>query len=136
MHYGKSLLRSFVFHAEDGIRYAPLVTGVQTCALPISACGWTAQIAQPHPHPHRCGRKPSHLWEGPEPCGASSTHCWLWWVSRFLPPLSCLSASASCSRRAARSFSAHGGRVRTACRSRSSNFVRVVTHASRHTRKR
>src|SRR5438105_6902258 len=29
---------SFFFQAEDGIRY-PLVTGVQTCALPISAVG-------------------------------------------------------------------------------------------------
>src|SRR5207247_4469115 len=27
------------FQAEDGIR-APLVTGVQTCALPISAIAW------------------------------------------------------------------------------------------------
>src|SRR5207247_2977051 len=27
----------FFFQAEDGIR-APLVTGVQTCALPISCC--------------------------------------------------------------------------------------------------
>src|SRR5438105_8901213 len=28
--------RTFLFQADDGIRY-PLVTGVQTCALPISA---------------------------------------------------------------------------------------------------
>src|SRR6266536_275803 len=32
---GVALLRCFFFQAEDGIR-DPLVTGVQTCALPIS----------------------------------------------------------------------------------------------------
>src|SRR5438105_11672225 len=31
---------SFFFQPEDGIRY-PLVTGVQTCALPISCTPWT-----------------------------------------------------------------------------------------------
>src|SRR6266536_5567124 len=30
----RTILHSFFFQAEDGIRY-PLVTGVQTCALPI-----------------------------------------------------------------------------------------------------
>src|SRR5437763_1219784 len=33
---GRYLERLFLFQAEDGIRYTP-VTGVQTCALPISA---------------------------------------------------------------------------------------------------
>src|SRR5438105_9164342 len=32
--FSKVAMRSFFFQAEDGIR-APLVTGVQTCALPI-----------------------------------------------------------------------------------------------------
>src|SRR5947208_12460500 len=36
----------FFFQAEDGIR-DDLVTGVQTCALPISICG----IATEHGHP-------------------------------------------------------------------------------------
>src|SRR5699024_12237949 len=35
----------FLFHAEDGIRYRN-VTGVQTCALPISGC--CAQAALPN----------------------------------------------------------------------------------------
>src|SRR5438105_11256123 len=38
--YSSSFFFFFFFQAEDGIR-DPLVTGVQTCALPIS----------PHPHP-------------------------------------------------------------------------------------
>src|SRR5690625_7811233 len=59
---------SFFFQAEDGIRDGH-VTGVQTCALPISAAfvtlqpGWTAEEAdlkdhvlnrlEPHAHPRR-----------------------------------------------------------------------------------
>src|SRR5438105_5930460 len=35
------LMHFFFFQAEDGIRY-PLVTGVQTCALPISDEQWSA----------------------------------------------------------------------------------------------
>src|SRR3546814_1381302 len=51
-------LLCFFFQAEDGIRDAPLVTGVQTCALPISV------FRQPHfgdakppcrPGGNRCG---------------------------------------------------------------------------------
>src|SRR6266536_3728374 len=37
-HYEALILSFFFFQAEDGIR-DPLVTGVQTCALPISAPG-------------------------------------------------------------------------------------------------
>src|SRR5271170_1816421 len=37
--------RFFFFQAEDGIRY-PLVTGVQTCALPISQ--WTSARGRQH----------------------------------------------------------------------------------------
>src|SRR5258708_27846983 len=33
----------FFFQAEDGIR-DDLVTGVQTCALPISSCAFTAPV--------------------------------------------------------------------------------------------
>src|SRR5207237_7757468 len=35
---GHVMLYRFFFQAEDGIRYSS-VTGVQTCALPISTCG-------------------------------------------------------------------------------------------------
>src|SRR5699024_11559303 len=34
----------FFFQAEDGIRDRN-VTGVQTCALPISTCAWPASVA-------------------------------------------------------------------------------------------
>src|SRR5207245_4133101 len=36
----------FFFQAEDGIRYAT-VTGVQTCALPISNNGWLQELPKP-----------------------------------------------------------------------------------------
>src|SRR2546425_1998596 len=44
----------FFFQAEDGIR-DKLVTGVQTCALPISASGWrsSAKLGQVHLLPSR-----------------------------------------------------------------------------------
>src|SRR2546430_7229784 len=38
----------FFFQAEDGIRYLT-VTGVQTCALPISVCQPCNARRQPHP---------------------------------------------------------------------------------------
>src|SRR5215216_4208499 len=52
---------SFFFQAEDGIR-DDLVTGVQTCALPISQ-GWCAaprcrRARRPAAGPGRCGRRP------------------------------------------------------------------------------
>src|SRR5438105_5139573 len=40
----------FFFQAEDGIR-DPLVTGVQTCALPISALGAALRAQRPVPVP-------------------------------------------------------------------------------------
>src|SRR5438128_12242661 len=39
----------FFFQAEDGIRDAT-VTGVQTCALPISECAWSSAAAELHAH--------------------------------------------------------------------------------------
>src|SRR6266404_8772733 len=39
----------FFFQAEDGIRHK-LVTGVQTCALPISAGCWTSQLSEAAPY--------------------------------------------------------------------------------------
>src|SRR5207244_8360959 len=50
--------------AEDGIR-ADLVTGVQTCALPISGREPQTPGARPapyrlHPPPERCAAKPDH----------------------------------------------------------------------------
>src|SRR5207244_5017762 len=36
----------FFFQAEDGIR-DDLVTGVQTCALPISVYGWSSRVWPP-----------------------------------------------------------------------------------------
>src|SRR6266536_3604333 len=53
---GSERLVGFFFQAEDGIRVA-LVTGVQTCALPISRVGWrperlaSAHEALPSPAP-------------------------------------------------------------------------------------
>src|SRR3546814_3174500 len=38
----------FFFQAEDGIRDGALVTGVQTCALPICRSCRTAEKLQPH----------------------------------------------------------------------------------------
>src|SRR5207247_6038283 len=51
-----SCFYSFFFQAEDGIRY-PLVTGVQTCALPILTKVTEGAIVQP-PNGSRlsCGR--------------------------------------------------------------------------------
>src|SRR6266536_6527963 len=48
----------FFFRAEDGIR-VPLVTGVQTCALPIS--GTAPSAAGTSPPPRAAGRTP---WPG------------------------------------------------------------------------
>src|SRR5688572_33373709 len=47
----------FFFQAEDGIRDLT-VTGVQTCALPISSCGsmWRAARARARAQPHRPAR--------------------------------------------------------------------------------
>src|SRR5712691_5572304 len=55
----------FFFQAEDGIRDLT-VTGVQTCALPISRRRSTGQLPVsafhsaigPESHPHRCKREP------------------------------------------------------------------------------
>src|SRR5207247_7858193 len=47
----------FFFQAEDGIRY-PLVTGVQTCALPISSPRWWA-VQDLNLPPRRSPRPPS-----------------------------------------------------------------------------
>src|SRR5437764_2642613 len=55
------MVRIFFFQAEDGIRDTS-VTGVQTCALPISRCGW------------RAGSGPCRDWRisarDPRPCPA------------------------------------------------------------------
>src|SRR5207244_8575921 len=44
----------FFFQAEDGIR-DDLVTGVQTCALPISRGGEPLDGGRGRRHPNRCG---------------------------------------------------------------------------------
>src|SRR5258708_23061878 len=49
----------FFFQAEDGIR-DDLVTGVQTCALPI--CRWDGTDG---PHPGQCGRSSCAIAGGP-----------------------------------------------------------------------
>src|SRR5205807_9960734 len=51
MEAGKMCLESFFFQAEDGIRDYK-VTGVQTCALPISGAPFT----------YRGGDRPSFAW--------------------------------------------------------------------------
>src|SRR5207237_5530548 len=51
----------FFFQAEDGIRDSS-VTGVQTCALPISRTGNRAQLPSSRPgspRPQTCGSPPS-----------------------------------------------------------------------------
>src|SRR5207247_5534274 len=45
----------FFFQAEDGIR-DPLVTGVQTCALPISRARGPRAAGHPAPRRHPAGR--------------------------------------------------------------------------------
>src|SRR5947209_8894334 len=49
----------FFFQAEDGIRDIG-VTGVQTCALPISRCGRSAAVREP------TGSKGRRLADGPD----------------------------------------------------------------------
>src|SRR5256886_17684090 len=46
----------FFFQAEDGIRYLT-VTGVQTCALPISSGAARAEGPRVRPERHRCMRR-------------------------------------------------------------------------------
>src|SRR6266487_4689099 len=50
----------FFFQAEDGIR-AGRVTGVQTCALPISVCAGGRTTMKPRPSSHQ----PAPTWLGP-----------------------------------------------------------------------
>src|SRR2546426_12523883 len=50
--------RNFFFQAEDGIRYYK-VTGVQTCALPISPAFVKINVVHDMNHSHECtGRRP------------------------------------------------------------------------------
>src|SRR2546430_4238541 len=58
----------FFFQAEDGIRDLT-VTGVQTCALPISA--------QPSP-PAPTGCTPASTSTARRPCGSPCSCCWGW----------------------------------------------------------
>src|SRR2546430_9859968 len=52
----------FFFQAEDGIRYLT-VTGVQTCALPISHQGGLLPCATPSAQRHTEGRQVVLRWE-------------------------------------------------------------------------
>src|SRR6266536_4093480 len=47
---GRTEKPTFFSQADDGIR-APLVTGVQTCALPISECARPRRECRPAPAP-------------------------------------------------------------------------------------
>src|SRR2546430_5781249 len=53
------LLSFFFFQAEDGIRDLT-VTGVQTCALPISGCLPGAKSQKPRPRQNRNRRRACH----------------------------------------------------------------------------
>src|SRR2546426_9495010 len=59
----------FFFQAEDGIRDYK-VTGVQTCALPISGCIVRPACRLLWPHLRLC-RPPNGLWIIPPGCGTS-----------------------------------------------------------------
>src|SRR6266511_4509949 len=69
----------FCFHAEDGIR-AFHVTGVQTCALPIST---GLPLAGRHRRPHQCAEAP--IWAGPLPIPRRSRHGTLGWLGAAGP---------------------------------------------------
>src|SRR5207249_7859654 len=70
---GAELSSLFFFQAEDGIRDRN-VTGVQTCALPISArlSRVHRPLSRPHPHVSRLGcrvqsdRPPGRVWRSEE----------------------------------------------------------------------
>src|SRR6266568_7251083 len=75
----------FFFQAEDGIRDGT-VTGVQTCALPISARPYrrarprTLSSAHPRPHPatQNAGRWGGHRLPGPALFTPALTHARPW----------------------------------------------------------
>src|SRR5262249_58938323 len=56
----------FVFQAEDGIRDWS-VTGVQTCALPISCCSSGAGRRRGWPKPADARKRPSATWHAGRP---------------------------------------------------------------------
>src|SRR5687767_16037193 len=88
----------FFFQAEDGIR-DKLVTGVQTCALPISA-----RRRAPIPRrAARSSRRPPHANAGAAPAAARPPREPAWRSVSLPAPPAAPRRSASTSRRAARS---------------------------------
>src|SRR3989441_4595425 len=75
----------FFFQAEDGIR-DKLVTGVQTCALPISCCGpniaSTSRTRTSSREGAISGRRRSSIPWGSVPCSTSSHRCCLAYMRR------------------------------------------------------